>query len=475
MLWLGGKGLNLSGDFKKDTRIIEEKLRIDKSFDLLYKDLKFKNFYGRYYFVDGFVKDGVIEKMTEYILQNGKNDMSAQEFCDEFITYMEADLISDIDKIITEIFSGNLILIIEGMATAINIGARTYFVRGIEEPQNDQVLRGSRDGFNESIITNTTLLRRRIRDTNLTMEYHQIGTKTKSDIVICYMENMVNKDILKKLRHRLINSQVSAVTLGHESIAELIKKKSFLNPFPKIRYTERPDMAAANVLEGKIILLIDNSPCAMILPTFFFDFSEDTNDYYFSPLLGTYLRIVRLLVFAATIFFIPLWMLIIKYPDILPTELSFLIPQKLGLPVIIQVLIVEFVIDGLKLASLNTPSSLSHSFSVVAALILGEMAVTVKWFSPHVLLYCGFSAIANFTQPSYELGYAFKFYRIILSVLVALFGVYGFLGGVVLMVLNISLTKTVTGESYIFPLIPFDKKAFFQIIRRQKIQKSKYN
>ncbi len=466
--------MKLTENYEQNLQMIEQKMRLDKSFDLIYKDLQFKNFRGRYYMVDGFVKDGVIEKMTEYVLQNGKKYSSAAEFCDEFVTYMETDLTDDIDKIITEIFSGNLLLIVEGLTTAINVGARTYPVRGIDEPQNDQVLRGSRDGFNESIVTNTTLIRRRIRDVNLTMEYHQIGEKSKTDIVISYMDNMVDKKLLGKIRNRLKNCDVSSIILGHESVAEILKKRSFFNPFPRIRYTERPDMAAANILEGKIIILVDNSPCAMLLPTYFFDFAEDTNDYYFSPMLGTYLRIVRILVFIVTVFLVPAWMLLIRSPDSLPDMLSFLVPEQMKLPVVLQVLVIEFVIDGLKLASLNTPSSLSNSFSVVAALILGEMAVAVKWFSPHVLLYCGFTAIANFTQPSYELSYAFKFFRILLVVLVHFFGLWGFIGGTAFMLLTIGLTKTVTGESYIYPLIPFNGKAFLQIFRRQKITKSKF-
>ena len=285
---------------------------------------------------------------------------------------------------------------------------------------------------------------------------------------------MVDKKLLGKIRNRLKNCDVSSIILGHESVAEILKKRSFFNPFPRIRYTERPDMAAANILEGKIIILVDNSPCAMLLPTYFFDFAEDTNDYYFSPMLGTYLRIVRILVFIVTVFLVPAWMLLIRSPDSLPDMLSFLVPEQMKLPVVLQVLVIEFVIDGLKLASLNTPSSLSNSFSVVAALILGEMAVAVKWFSPHVLLYCGFTAIANFTQPSYELSYAFKFFRILLVVLVHFFGLWGFIGGTAFMLLTIGLTKTVTGESYIYPLIPFNGKAFLQIFRRQKITKSKF-
>jgi stage V sporulation protein AF len=195
---------------------------------------------------------------------------------------------------------------------------------------------------------------------------------------------------------------------------------------------------------------------------------QETNDFYFPPLTGTYIRFVRHLVFWATLFLVPAWFLLIRNPEIIPEWLDFIVPRSLGrIPVFLQIMLVEFMIDGLRLASMNTPSMLSNSLSVVGGLILGDFAVSIGWLIPEVILYMAFVSIANFTQRSYELGYAFKFLRILLVVLVQLFNVIGFfIGCAVILVLLLS-NKTVNGSrSYLYPLIPFKGKALLSLFVR---------
>ncbi|MEG1779546.1 MAG: spore germination protein, partial [Oscillospiraceae bacterium] len=236
------------------------------------------------------------------------------------------------------------------------------------------------------------------------------------------------------------------------------------------RYTERPDAASASVLEGKIIIVVDNSPAVMILPVSLFDFTQDANDFYFPPLVGTYLRLVRTAVFLLTLFLTPLWYLVLQNPQYMPSWLEFLQVKEMNkVPIIVQLLIIEFVIDGLKLASLNTPSVLSNSFSVVGALILGDFAVQARWFVPEVVLYMAFVTIANFTQPSFELGYAFKLSRVVLLILTAIFNIWGFIAGVVGLLILIATTKTITGRNYLFPFYPFNGEAIVRLFIRKPI------
>ena len=258
--------------------------------------------------------------------------------------------------------------------------------------------------------------------------------------------------------------------MGHESLAESLIHTHWYNPFPKIRYTERPDVTAAHLMEGSVIVLLDNSPSAMILPTSIFDFLQESNDFYLAPLTGTYLRLVRHAVFWMTLFLTPLWFLAVKNPELVPQWLSFVLPADRGrLPIYLQLLLAEFVIDGLRMASMNTPDMLANSLSVVGGLILGEFAGTVGWLIPEVILYMAFVAIANFTQTSFELGYAFKFMRIILLTLIAFFDLWGFLAGVVLILVLIASNRTVNGtHSYLYPLIPFSGKALLSLIVRRK-------
>jgi stage V sporulation protein AF len=284
------------------------------------------------------------------------------------------------------------------------------------------------------------------------------------------MDGVADKEYLKKLQSAIDGVKTDALVLSSQSLAECLIKKKWYNPFPKIKFTERPDCAAAHIIEGKIAVITDNSPAVMLLPSSIFDFLQETDDFYLPPLVGTYLRAIRCTVFFLTLFLSPLWYLLISYPQWIPPWLDFIkVQEQAVMPVVFQLFVLEFAIDGLKLAALNTPSMLSGSFSIIGGLILGDFAVRVGWFVPDTIFYMAFVAIANFSQPSYELGYAFKFLRLLILALTALFGVYGFISGFVIFLSLIATNKTVGDKSYLYPLIPFDAKALRSlIIRRRK-------
>ncbi len=463
-----------SGDFGRDAKRMEELLRIRESFDVIGRAVTVGGQRARLYFVDGFVKDSVMEKVMEVFLSlDSLSDApDAKAFCERHVPYMEADTAGTFDAVITGVLSGTPALLIEGYREAVLIDARTYPARGVEEPGDDKVLRGSHDGFVETLVSNTALIRRRIRDARLTMEYLSAGEKSRTDIVLCYMSGTADEHLIARIRKKISSVSAEALTMNQESLAESLTRPQWYNPFPKVRYTERPDAAAASVLEGSVLVLVDNSPSVMVLPTSVFDFVQDANDFYFPPLVGTYLRLVRMLIFLLTLLLTPTWYLLITHPDLLPPSLSFLqVQEPNGVPILAQLLIVEFVIDGLKLASLNTPSVLSNSFSVVGALILGDFAVQARWFVPEVVLYMAFVAIANFTQPSFELGYAFKLFRMVILVLTALFGVWGYAGGLLLMLAIAMSTRTISGRPYLYPLLPLHPRALLRLLIRMPISK----
>lgn len=468
---------SLIGDYIQDSAILNQTLRLSESFDVIGRSLTIGGRRATLYFIDGLAKDEVMEKILEYFLSIQPEELEARPDAAAFsrlsVPYIEVSQEGKLETIVTSILSGTLALLIEGYTQAILIDARTYPARGVEEPDDDRALRGSRDGFVETLVHNTALIRRRIRDPQLTMEILQVGSRSKTDIVLCYMAELVDKSFLDKIRRQIQNITIPTLTMSQESLAECLVKRQWYNPFPRVRYTERPDAAAANLAEGKIIVIVDNSPSVMILPTSFFDFTQDTNDFYFPPFVGSYLRIVRTVIFLLTLFLTPVWYLLIQNPEYIPGWLDFIrIEDPIALPVIFQLLIIEFVIDGLKLASLNTPSVLSNSFSVVGALILGEFAISAKWFVPEVVLYMAFVAIANFAQPSFELGYAFKLSRVMLLILTALFNLWGFAAGLVLLAVLIASTKTIGGKSYLFPVIPFHKSAFVSLFIRKPINRN---
>lgn len=471
---------SLSQNFALNVKNINQVLNVEKNFDIIYRVITVAGKEACFYFVDGLNKDDVLQKIMQYLYSIRPQDMAenAYEMSKKLMPYGEVDFVTDMDTLVGNILAGVPALVIEGFDRILTIDFRTYPARSIEEPDKDKVLRGSRDGFVETIVFNTALIRRRIRNPKLTMEITSVGKSSRTDVVLCYMQDRVDEKFLSCLRKRVNDVQIDALSLSTETLAECIHVGSWFNPFPKFKYTERPDTAAASVLEGSIIILVDNSPSAMILPTTLFEITEEADDYYFPPVTGTYLRISRMLINVIALFLTPLWLLFMQNPDWLPQGLEFVkIKDPINVPIIIQLLILEFAIDGLKLASLNTPSMLSTPLSVVAGIVLGDFTVSSGWFNAETMLYMAFVAIANYSQASYELGYALKFLRIIILVLTGIFGLWGFIAGLVIIVLAVSCNRTISGESYLYPIIPFNGKEllrrFFRISAKQAYKQNR--
>lgn len=445
------------------------RLRTGASFDLVERHLEIGKRDMCFYFIDGFVKDGEMQRVMQYLLS--LRELGSAEDILKKLPYVEVELECNIEKIVTAVLSGVTAILGETfLGNAILVDLRTYPARSTEEPGSDRVMQGSRDGFVETLVMNTALIRRRIRDTRLTMHHIGIGGASKTDVVVCYMDGVANEKYVKEIISRLESIKPKTVALGYQSISESLIRRGWYNPFPKIRTTERPDTAAAQVMEGSVLVICDTSPQVMILPTSIFDYLQQADDYYFPPLTGSYMRIIRTLILLLSAVVTPLWYLSLEYAARLPDSLLFLLPDDPGaLPIFLQLLLVEIAIDGLKIASMNTPDMLSNSLSVVGALILGDFAVEVGWLCPDVILYMAFVAIANFAQQNYELGYAIKFMRMTTLVLTALLGIWGFILGVLLFLFAVATNVTVTGRlHYLYPLVPFNKQAMKNLVIRTK-------
>lgn len=450
-------------------------LQPEKSFDLVCRNTEIAGRRCALLFVDGMIKDEVMEKMLEYFLKLApsvwEDVADMQSFARRIIPYVEVADEDRLEAACTAILSGNLGLFIEGFSACALVDVRTYPVRGVEEPEKDKVLRGSRDGFVETVVFNTALIRRRIRDPKLVMSIQSAGESSHTDIVVCYMEDRADLELVGRIKERISHIQVRGLTMSQESLAEALISTKWHNPFPKTRYTERPDTASAALMEGRIVVLVDNSPSAMILPSGIFDFFREADDYYFPPITGTYLRITRIVIFLLTLFLTPLWLLLVEHPQWIPPWLAFIgVSEPNGVPILAQLLVLEFAVDGLRMASTNTPSIMSNSLSIIGALLLGDFAVQSGWFVPETILYAAFTAIANYAQPSLELGFAFKFARLGLLILTGCFGLWGFLGGTVLFLIILCSTRTLSGKSYLYPLIPFNARDFKRVFVRRKLE-----
>ena len=448
----------IAADIRTNVERLNRILHTEENFDILSRRMEIGGRDACLYFIDGLNKDEILEKIMEFFYGVTPENMpgNAEGFSKALLPYGEVDLLREEQQIVTLLLSGVPMLFVDGYDQALAVDFRTYPARSVEEPDKDKVLRGSKDGFVETIVFNTALIRRRIRHPDLIMEITSLGASSHTDLVLSYMKGRVEEGFLDKVRKKLNSIRVDALTMNTESLAEAIYRKNWLNPFPKFKYTERPDTAAASILEGSIVILIDNSPSAMILPTTLFEITEEADDYYFPPLTGTYLRLSRMVINLIALFLTPLWLLFMGNPAWIPEGLSFIrITEPVHVPLLLQLLILEFAIDGLRLASLNTPSMLSTPLSVVAGIVLGDYTVSSGWFHSQTMLYMAFVAIANYSQASYELSYALKFLRLLMLVLTGVFGLWGFLLGVAVTVFALVSNRTLSGQSYLYPLIPF--------------------
>lgn len=450
----------------ENIQMINELLRVNESFDLLYRVVDVGDHRFCFYFIDGLSKDEIMEKIMEFFYKMKPEDFpsDAYGFSKKYLPYGEVDLIKDTKALIKYVMSGVPCLFIDGYDQGLAVDFRTYPARSVEEPEKDKVMRGSRDGFVETLVFNTALIRRRIRDPQLTMEMFTVGNSSKTDVVVSYMSKRVDQRVLSEIKDRIQNIDIDSLTMNGESLIECLYQHKWYNPFPKFKFSERPDTASASILEGSIVILVDNSPAAIIVPTSVFDIIEDADDYYFPPITGTYLRMSRFIIDVVAVVFTPIFLLFMQNPEWIPKGFEFIyITDPINVPILWQFLILEFAIDGMRLASLNTPSMLSTPLSVMAGVILGDFTVSSGWFNSEVMLYMAFIAVANYTQSSFELGYSLKFMRIITLVLTGYFGLPGFIAGIAITLISIVRNKTISGRSYIYPLIPFNGR---QLLRR---------
>ena len=461
--------MEFSQNLKDNITYLHEKLNVQTNFDVVYRIVHIGGREACLYFIDGFTKDDSLLKILQVFSTIKPEDMpkDAHGFSKQYVPYGEIGLLSNDQDMTVQLLSGVSCLFIDGYDKCITIDCRTYPSRGVSEPEKDKVMRGSRDGFVETLIFNTALIRRRIRDPRLTVEITSAGESSHTDIAICYMENRVDKQLLDKIKKRIQNLKVDALTMNQESLAECLFPYKWFNPFPKFKFSERPDTAAASILEGNIIILVDNSPSAMILPSSVFDIIEEADDYYFPPITGTYLRLSRMTISLLSLLLTPTWLLFMQNTELIPDWLAFIrLSDPLNVPLIWQLLILEFAIDGLRLAAVNTPNMLTTPLSVIAGIVLGEYAVKSGWFNSETMLYMAFVTIANYSQASFELGYAMKFMRIIILILTSILNIWGFVIGIILSACAIIFNRTIAGKSYIYPLIPFSlselKKRFLR-------------
>lgn len=463
--------ITVSKNIHENINNLRQILGIGKSFDVIQLDLLYAERDMAVFFIDGFIKDDVfvqIMKLLSGLKAEEISDHPLEKLLRSYIPYVEIDTTDDLQKVADMVLAGPTALIVDGIDKAILIDARTYPARSPEEPDIERVVRGSRDGYVETLVFNTALTRRRIRDRTLRMEYMQVGRRSKTDVVVCYLEDIADEELVIDIKKSLEKIDTDGIPMAEKTVEEFISGNHW-NPYPTVRYTERPDTAAAHLYEGHVCIIVDGSPSVIIAPTTFWHHLQHAEEYRNKPVVGAYLRLVRFLAVWASIFLLPLWYLLAVQPELLPERLSFIGPNEDGqIPLYLQFLLIEVGIDMLRMAAIHTPSSLATALGLVAALMIGQVAVEVGLFSNEVILYLSIAAIGMFATPSYEMSLANRIFRLILLTLTAILHEIGFVIGTFLWVLLLVTMKSYN-VPYLWPFIPFDFKGMMDIIIRAPI------
>ncbi|MDD4390360.1 MAG: spore germination protein [Eubacteriales bacterium] len=459
-----------------------EALPIGQSFDIFERKLVIAGHDAHLYYVEGLVNGTRMQLLLSYLLDEASKKPakmeSAEVFINEKFPFSSTTLTDDPNVAAEMLLKGLVPIVIDGLDKIIVADVRNYPSRSVEEPSKEKSLRGAKDGFTETFMTNVALVRRRIRSGNLVFESHIIGSDSATDIALVYMKDSADMKLVEKLGKKLDSIDARTMTVAEQSVVEALmrdetKKKrglarfAILNPFPKVRYTQRPDVVAAHVTEGRLAILVDNSPTALLLPASVFDFMQEVDDYYFPIVTGNYFRVLRIINLIAVVFASPLFFLMAEGHIKVYEAIRFFIPDMdFAISIFWQFVLIELAIDALKFASLNTPDSLGMSLSVIGALILGEFSIESGWFIPQTILVMAVVTLGSFAFPSIEMGYAVKVVRLIILIGAAIFGLWGAIGASIFCLIVMASTKTLVGTSYLYPLIPYNKDELKKVIFR---------
>lgn len=455
--------------------LLQDEVGLGVSFDVVLREMTFGGRRTAFFFMNGLVKDGPLtEALTRLsYLQSDQIDTDAfRLFFETYVPAIQVDKEQSFDKMLDAVLAGSTAMYVEHEGAVLLIDAKGFPSRGPDEPSLERVVRGSRDGFVETLMVNVSLVRRRLRDKDLRYEVFQVGVRTKTDVCVAYIADIADPQLVEAVKKKIKSVKVSGLPLADKQLEEATVNRGW-HPYPLVRYTERPDVVSAQLLEGSVAVFTDTTPSVMLLPTTYFDLTQHAEENRQTPFIGTYLRWVRYAGILASIFLLPLWFLFVVQPDLKPPALDFLGPQDAGrIPLLLQFLLVEIGVDLMRMAAVHTPSPLATAMSLISAILIGDIAVKTGLFINEVILYMAVAAIGMFATPNYELGIANRIVRLVLIVAVALFHVPGFVVGSTLFVLFLALTRSFN-RPYLWPFIPFDGKSLVALLVRPPVLQNK--
>lgn len=374
----------------------------------------------------------------------------------------EIQEVTNFEALYHAILSGDCVFLIDGLPQGLSAGARGWTDRGVTESGTENVVRGPREGFTETLRTNTSLIRRKIKDPNLWMETKQIGRVTRTDIAVMYIKHIANDGIVKEVNARLDRIDIDGI-LESGYIEELIQDETF-TPFPTLYSTERPDVIAAELLEGKVAILVDGTPFVLIAPAPFVSFLHSAEDYYQRADISSFIRILRYVGIFISLLAPSLYIAITTFhQEMLPTELLIGLAaqrERVPFPAFIEAIMMEVTFEILREAGIRMPKSIGSAVSIVGTLVIGQAAVEAGIISAVMVIVVSITAISSFVMPAYNVSIAFRMLRFPLMVLAATFGLFGIIVGIVALILHMCSLRTfgIPYMSPLGPLIPSDLK-----------------
>lgn len=418
-------------------------------------------------YINGLNDGDVITDLLTRMQWNQLDRVTEVEESKKFLSYFpyhSVIAVQDRDEMLTALLSG-LAAFITPSGYAFVIDVRSYPGRQPEEPDNEKVIRGARDGFTENILTNTALVRRRIRTEKLRFEMHQTTVIGKTDVAIAYIKGVASTENLDFIRERLDAIEHDGLTMTDKSLEEWLFKQGF-HPMPFVRFTERPDICAAHLLEGHIAIMVDTSPSVILVPISLFHHLQHAEEYRQAPLIGTAVRQVRMMGTLLSLLLLPFWYLLASKPEFVPSALSYIGVKEMGeVPLLVQILIADVGIEVLRMAAIHTPTPMSTAMGLVAAIVIGQVAIDVGLFSSEVILYVAVSAILTFAISSYELSITTKVFRIAILVATGLFGADGFFASLAILFFYLCSLHPMN-VPYLWPAVPFFPQAMLRILIR---------
>jgi spore germination protein KA len=407
-------------------------------------------------YINGLVSPISIQNLITENLKLDSSELSLNTIRNSMSTLGQVREIPDFETLYQSILSGLTVILLDGCIEGLAANTPGGEHRSVEEPTTQSVVRGPREGFTEQISTNTALIRRKIKDSNLWMETMTIGRVSKTEVAIMYMNGIVNEKLVAEARIRLERIDIDAI-FESGYVEELIQDESY-TPFPTLYNTERPDVIAAGLMEGRIAILVDGTPFALMAPALFTQFYQSAEDYYQRADFATLLRLLRYACFFISLLAPSLYIAITTFhQELLPASLLIsLAAQREGIPfpAFIEAVVMEVTFEILREAGVRLPKTVGQAVSIVGALVIGQAAVEAGLVSPAMVIIVAITAIANFVIPSFNMGITIRILRFLLMLFAASFGLFGVTVGLIAIVLHLCSLRSF-GIPYMAPMAPF--------------------